>query len=195
MKKYALLILALFVGWVMLISIVPLFAYIISEHSGYIHPLYRWANFDGIHYLSIAEKGYTSEMRFMPLFPVLISGVTAISHHYFWSAFLIVYGALAVAIVYMYKLFRLDYTQKQSLLLTAAILTLPTSFFFGMIYTESIFLMFSILALYFARKGKGYLRHCLAYSHHSHALSDLLLLFHFLLNFLVKNKQKKFIIF
>lgn len=154
MKKYALLILALFVGWVMLISIVPLFAHIISERSGYIHPLYRWANFDGIHYLNIAEKGYTSEMRFMPLFPVLISGVTTISHHYFWSAFLIVYSALAVAIVYIYKLFRLDYTQKQSLLLTAAILSLPTAFFFGMIYTESIFLMFSGLALYFARKGK-----------------------------------------
>lgn len=154
MKKYALLVLAVFIGWVTLITLTPQIAHFISERTGYIHLQFRWANFDGIHYLNIAEKGYTSDMRFMPMFPILIHLVEKVTHHHFWSAFIIVYTTLSVAVVYLYKLLRLDYSPKQSLLLTGAIFMLPTSFFFGMVYTESIFLLFSVLSFYFARKGK-----------------------------------------
>lgn len=153
MKKYPLLVLAAFLGWLTLITITPQFAHSIPERSGYIHSLYRWANFDGIHYLNIAERGYTSDMRFMPLFPLLIH-LFGNSFHYFWSAFLIVHASLILALIFFYKLLRLDYTLKQSLFLTITILLLPTSFFFGMIYTESIFLLLSVLSLYCARKGK-----------------------------------------
>jgi len=153
MKKYPLLILSAFLGWFALIAVASQFAHVVPERTGYIHTLFRWANFDGIHYLNIAEKGYTSDMRFMPLFPALIH-VFGASTHYFWTAFLIVHTALLISLVYLYKLMRMDFGQKQSLLISAAILLLPSSFFFGMIYTESIFLLFSLLSLYSARKGR-----------------------------------------
>lgn len=153
MKKYPLLILSAFLGWFALIVIASQFAHVVPERTGYIHNSYRWANFDGIHYLNIAEKGYTSDMRFMPLFPALIH-VFGASTHYFWTAFLIVHTALLISLVILYKLMRMDFGQKHSLLITIAVLLLPTSFFFGTIYTESIFLLFSLLSLYSARKGR-----------------------------------------
>ena len=35
--------------------------------------LFPWANFDGIHYLNIAQYGYINQARFFPLFPLGIS--------------------------------------------------------------------------------------------------------------------------
>jgi len=34
--------------------------------------VYPWANFDGVHYVAIASRGYLDEGRFMPLFPLFL---------------------------------------------------------------------------------------------------------------------------
>lgn len=58
--------------------------------------LYPWANFDGVHYLSFASFGYTTEGNFFPLYPLLINklvqlfgGGQALGATYFFSGLII----------------------------------------------------------------------------------------------------------
>lgn len=117
----------------------------LSFNSIFLNP---WANFDGIHYLNIAEFGYTNQARFFPLFPLILrltigSPVTSI---------LLVTIIFFLAIYFFEKLIALDFSNqiaKQSLI---NLLLFPTSFFFVSIYSESLFLLLVTLSFYFARK-------------------------------------------
>jgi hypothetical protein len=153
MKKNILIILAAFCAWVALINLSTVASTVIPLRSGYVHSQFPWANFDGIHYLNIAARGYVSDMRFMPFFPLIVH-VFGVQTDYFWAAFLLVHLSLLLALIFAYKLFHLDFSPRRSLFLTLILLMLPASFFYGMIYTESIFLLFTVLAFYAARRGK-----------------------------------------
>lgn len=112
--------------------------------------LWAWANFDGEHYLSIAKDGYhLAEQAFFPLYPLLIKlfggGV--------WAGLLISNTSFFLALVGLFKLLRIDYSQKVSKLVIVLFLIFPTSFYFGAVYTESLFLCFTIWSFYFYRKG------------------------------------------
>jgi Gpi18-like mannosyltransferase len=112
--------------------------------------LWAWANFDGEHYLSIAKDGYhLAEQAFFPLYPLLIKlmggGV--------WLGLLISNTSFFLALVGLFKLLRIDYSQKIAKLAIILILIFPTSFYFGAVYTESLFLCFIVWSFYFYRKG------------------------------------------
>lgn len=51
-----------------------------------------------------------------------------------------------------YKLVRLDYPKKIAFWSIFFLLIFPTSFYFGSIYTESLFLLLTLLSFYYARK-------------------------------------------
>lgn len=113
--------------------------------------LWAWANFDGEHYLSIAKDGYhLAEQAFFPLYPLLIKllggGV--------WSGLIISNTSFFLALVGLFKLLRIDYSDKVSKLAVILLLLFPTSFYFGAVYTESIFLCFVVWSFYFYRKNK-----------------------------------------
>lgn len=125
--------------------------------------LFPWANFDGVHYLSIAANGYSNDLGFFPLYPILIkilSGVfnaqKAFDLGYFISGFLISNLAFLGALLVFYKLLRFDFNKEKSLQALFMLLIFPTSFFFGSLYTESLFLLFTLLSFYFARKEKWF---------------------------------------
>src|SRR5437868_5249810 len=42
--------------------------------------LFSWANFDGIHYLSIANYNYNLDGRFFPFYPILIHFFSLLLH-------------------------------------------------------------------------------------------------------------------
>lgn len=111
---------------------------------------YMWsfANFDGEHYLSIAKMGYANgEQAFFPFYPLLIKffGGTVV------SGLLISNVAILVALFGLYKLVRLDYSEKVAKISVVLILLFPTSFFFGSVYTESLFLCLIVWAFYLFR--------------------------------------------
>jgi len=121
--------------------------------------LFPWANFDGVHYLSIAGQGYTNNGRFFPLYSLLIKMGTlifgsppAFGTIYFFTALFISNLSLFLSLIIFYKLLRLDYSEKISLYSLMFLLLFPTSFFLGSIYSESIFLLVCLLSLYFSRK-------------------------------------------
>lgn len=156
-----------FLVWRIFLFVPLLFGSIFLEtRTGYLFKginnfiLFPWANFDGVHYLSIAANGYTTEGRFFPLFPLLINKLGFFSRNiseYFFIGFLISNLAFLGSLFVFYKLIRLDFTDKVARWSIIFLLVFPTSFYFGAIYSESLFLLLLLLSFYFARKGKWWL--------------------------------------
>lgn len=120
---------------------------------------YPWANFDGVHYLLIAGNGYTNNLEFFPLFPLIIRIVSFLFGTtqtfgivQFFTAFFISNNFFLLSIFVFYALIRLDYSKKIAQLSIIFLLLFPTSFYFGSIYGESLFLFLSLSCFYFIRK-------------------------------------------
>ncbi len=115
MKKYIPLLLGVVGVWILVLTIILNFSSVIPVRFGYIHPHFPLANFDGIHYLEIAKNGYTNNMRFMPLYPLLISIAATIIPFMplYWIGFLISLFFFISSFIYLNELFRLDYSNKQ----------------------------------------------------------------------------------
>ncbi len=115
-----------------------------------------WANFDGVHYISIASAGYANQAAFFPLYPMilrmLVFGAANINY-YLVSGLLISNIAFWAALVVFYKLIRLDYSDSVAKWSVVFMLTFPTAFFFGSVYSESLFLLLLLLSFWFVRKG------------------------------------------
>lgn len=124
------------------------------------HPfLWAWGNFDGEHYLSIAYQGYQPlTYFFFPIYPLTIAFIAKFLGGSFTSlaisGLLISNISFFVALVGLWKLIRLDYKKDIARLTILLLLVFPTSFYFGSIYTESMFLALVVWSFYFARKGK-----------------------------------------
>lgn len=122
--------------------------------------LFPWANFDGIHYLSIAGDGYTkADSRFFPLFPLIIHQVSSFlgggktfGALQFFVGLFIANTAFFISLIMLYKLIRFDFPKNVAIKSLFFMLVFPASFFFASIYSESLFLLLSLLSFYFARK-------------------------------------------
>ena len=159
-KKDFLFILYSFLSWRILLFVILFFAVknvALQQHflgggmQAYLkNPwLWAWANFDGEHYLAIVKEGYhLAEQAFFPLYPLLIKllggGV--------WSGLFISNASFFLALVGLYKLLRIDYSEKVTKLAVILLLIFPTSFYFGAVYTESLFLCLIIWSFYYYRK-------------------------------------------
>lgn len=111
--------------------------------------LWAWANFDGEHYLSIAQRGYGfGEEPFFPFYPLVIrilgGGIE--------FGLIVSHLSLLVALVGLYKLIRLDYSAKIAKTTIILLLIFPTSFYFGSVYTESLFLALTVWFFYALKK-------------------------------------------
>ena len=120
---------------------------------------WAWSNFDGEHYISIAQRGYGfAEQAFFPLYPLLIKTIIQLFNKdlttFTLVAFIISNFSFLVTLLGLYKLIKLDYKEKVARLSIILLLLFPTSFYFGSVYTESLFLAFVIWSFYFARKNK-----------------------------------------
>lgn len=134
------------------------FSYVEPVKGGLFY-LWSLANFDGIHYLSIAKSGYgLYQEAFFPLYPLLIKNLTT----FFWDdGFLtgvaVAWGGIILAIVVFYKLASKHLSNMASRWSIIALLVFPTSFFFLCAYTESLFLLLILLCFYFAQSKKWFL--------------------------------------
>ena len=122
-----------------------------------VNPVSLWnrANFDGVHYLFISENSYgLYEQSFFPLYPIAIKAASLITSYRETAAIILSLFFLIVSLVVMEKLFEKDLDRKTSLLAIALFLVFPTSFFFGAVYSEALFLLLSLLSFYWARNQK-----------------------------------------
>ncbi|RZN37109.1 MAG: hypothetical protein EFT35_06865 [Methanophagales archaeon ANME-1-THS] len=120
----------------------------------------RWNRWDAPHYVEIAKNGYTNVREasylivFMPLFPLVIRLLTALSGNYEISALLISNSASLLAGIFLYKLARIDYAHSTALKSLLYFALFPTSYFLIAGYTEGLFLCLTISCFYYARQEK-----------------------------------------
>jgi len=114
---------------------------------------------DSPHYLYLAENWYTNIgdqanfIVFLPLYPFLIKIFSLGLFNYkivslFLSNLFFILGGLI-----FYKLLRIDYSEKFSVLVLILMSIFPTSFFFSSTYPESLYLFLFSLSLYLIRKN------------------------------------------
>lgn len=154
-------ILALVSGWFIILVLITyfgasVFPSIKRPENIYLPPnnIYweRWSNWDGAHFLSIAQTGYQFyEVVFFPLYPILIKFLFYFTQNYFWSAYLISIISIFTGLYFFYKLILLDFTQEIAEKSIFLLLIFPTSFFFLATYTESLFFLLTIASFYYAR--------------------------------------------
>ncbi len=115
----------------------------------------EWANWDGGHFRGIAENGYlVFQVVFFPLFPLLIKALMYLGIPSLWGGLIISNLSIIAALFLLYKLVLLDFDAniaKKTILITLAF---PTAFYFGSVYSESLFLFLAVASLYFARKKR-----------------------------------------
>ncbi len=128
--------------------------------NNYLSNPYIWsaANFDGEHFLSIAQIGYQPlTYFFFPLYPMLIKVLAGLFQNnlvnYLYSGIFISHASLFIGLVGFYKLLKLDFKEETSKLAIILLLIFPTSFYFTTVYSESLFFALGIWTFYFARKG------------------------------------------
>ncbi|MDO8487463.1 MAG: mannosyltransferase family protein [Candidatus Curtissbacteria bacterium] len=121
------------------------------------HFIWSFGNFDGVHYLGIAKDAYAAQytQAFFPFYPILIKAVSFLTFgNLLVSALLISNIFFLAALLIFYKLVSKTHNQKIAFWSILFLLSFPTSFFFGAVYTESVFFLLIVSAFYLAEKGK-----------------------------------------
>lgn len=121
------------------------------------------SSYDSQIYLAIADKGYLNSrgnrfFAFYPLYPMLVRGFSYfLGNDLFLSGIFISLICSFIGVIYLYELFRMDADKKASSIGLFYFLFFPTAIFFSAIYTESLFLMLSVMTFYYARKEKWWI--------------------------------------
>lgn len=135
---------------------------------GFLGPI-PWANFDGVHYLSIAQNGYYQfQQAFFPLYPLLIRFLgKLLGGNLVLAGMLINTLSLLGALVLLWKLLEIGDSSTSSgqgfreiggvkKWAIVFMLFFPTSFFLSSIYTESLFLFLILLSFFSLQKKRGF---------------------------------------
>ncbi|MDO8487620.1 MAG: mannosyltransferase family protein [Candidatus Curtissbacteria bacterium] len=114
--------------------------------------LSSWAQWDGGHFINIARLGYFNpqEYAFFPLLPNLIRFVTIFTFGNLVLAGLIISNVSFLAfLIIFHKLVNKKFGSQIANISVFTFLTFPSAFFGVAVYSESIFLLLAVLALYF----------------------------------------------
>jgi len=113
----------------------------------------RW---DSIHYLAIAEHGYTKpgDAVFLPLYPLLIRALSFLVGSAPVAGVMISAASLVAALTLLHRLTSLELGSRAADTAVLLMAFAPLSFFFTAVYTESLFLALSLGCLYAARRDR-----------------------------------------
>lgn len=118
--------------------------------------IYSRANFDGVHYITIAEHGYKGTgliQAFFPVYPLLMQGLgflfgSSIAS-YLIAGVIISNLSLIGVLIIGYKLAAKLFDHQTGITFLLVLLTFPTSFYFGAVYNESLFLWLILLSVWY----------------------------------------------
>lgn len=116
----------------------------------------KFIKWDAHWYTYIAQQGYDElTIVFFPMLVMLIKiAAPFCNYDYGLAGFCVCNIFSLICFFLIYSLFQLDFTRTVSVRALTAFALMPTSFFLHSIYTESIFLTFSLACAYYARIGK-----------------------------------------
>lgn len=119
-----------------------------------------WNKWDTVHYLNLAQNGYAASgenaklIVFYPLYSLLVGIVARIIGNYLLAGVIVSDLSLGIGCFYLYKLARVDFDEETAVRSVKYMLIYPFSFFFGIVYTESLFVALSLMSLYYMRRNK-----------------------------------------
>lgn len=117
-----------------------------------------WERFDALWFLSIADSGYglgNESAAFFPLYPLAIRAVSfVLGGHPLAAALLVSNAAFLGALVMAYRLTMYELDERRARTTVMLLAFFPTSYFFLMPYTESLFLLLALTAFWGARRGR-----------------------------------------
>jgi hypothetical protein len=123
--------------------------------GGALSPLARW---DSTWYLGIAHSGYEGESTaFFPLYPMLVRGLAVVNAPgaLLVASYVVSLAAFLGALVLMQRLVSLELESERVARLSVLMLAIfPGALWFGAPYSESLFLLLSVAAFYFARTDR-----------------------------------------
>jgi Mannosyltransferase (PIG-V) len=113
-------------------------------------PAARW---DSVWYLAIAHGGYFSRpsSAYFPLYPFLIHTSTVLFRSALLAGTVISVVSMTVALYVLYLLSRLDLGEAQARATVMLVAFFPMAFFLSAVYTEALYLLLSVGAIYAAR--------------------------------------------
>ncbi|MBE0429923.1 MAG: hypothetical protein IBX61_08645 [Thermoleophilia bacterium] len=123
--------------------------------------LSMWYRWDANWYMSIIAQGYEwvpddqSNVAFFPLYPLMVKVLgLALGERYLMAGMALSTLFLISGMVFLYRLVREDYGEKVAGRAVLLLAIFPTSVYFSSLYTESLFLLSSVAAFYYARQGR-----------------------------------------
>ena len=120
-----------------------------------------WANWDGVWFIRIAAAGYHSHafsQAFFPLYPLAVRVVAPLAGDFYVVAGVVVsLACYAGAMVLLYRLALLERGSRVALWSVVFISVFPTAFFFQAVYSESMFLLLTLLSFSAGRRGRWWL--------------------------------------
>jgi len=181
MKKYLGLIklpLLIVVVWRLWLFLVAFFAiYVIPrfgnsfpyvntvlEPTGFPSWVWGFGNFDGVHYLRLAQNGYVDAyyQAFFPFFPLVIRFFNVFSRNILLDTRMFVDPSFFYTGIILSNLFiffsllvlRKIVEKKDFIWSVVLLLSFPTAYYFGTVYTESLFLLELLLFVLLIKKKK-----------------------------------------
>lgn len=123
--------------------------------------LWAWSNFDGEHYLALAQNGYQPlTYFFFPIYPIAIKIFSLVLGSSLFqlllSGLFVSWLSFLIALIGLFKLIKIDFKENIAKISIILLLLFPTSFYFGSVYTESLFFALVVWFFYFSR-NKNYL--------------------------------------
>ncbi|MBI4477749.1 MAG: hypothetical protein HY654_11280, partial [Acidobacteria bacterium] len=123
-----------------------------------------FARYDAGWYAGLARLGYEyipgrpNDYAFFPVYPALTGYLGFVLgggiFNYFLAGIIVSWGAFIGAMVVLYRLARLDLAEDEAARAVIYTAVFPFAFFFGVIYAESVFLLFTLLTFYGFRTRK-----------------------------------------
>lgn len=137
-----------FLIWLVSILVIFYFGFANFPHSPQFNNdfLKSFANWDGGHFLSIAQYGYLEKYQFafFPLYPLLINIISNLTHNYLYSALIISLSCAFLTIQLLFHLVSLNFDKKIAQKVILSLLIFPTSFYLLTVYSESLFLFLTM---------------------------------------------------
>lgn len=157
LKIFGLLLLSRLI--VLAIALIMRFAILgYGDISDAVHQI--WTYGDGYHYIDIAKYWYRSEgyiddvvrLVFLPFYPILIRAAAGFIGDYFLTAMLISHLAFSLAGCVMYRVARFDMDHDDAIRSVRILALLPSALFYAAPMSDSLFLLLSVVSIYFMRK-------------------------------------------
>ncbi len=128
-----------------------------------------WGVWDSLWYIDIAQNGYSTATKlpdfpnqtnfpFFPLYPLLMKLLgNLLGGHYFWAGLIISNVCLLLSCYVLYKLVEMQWGPKLAFRSVKYLFLFPVSFIFSGVFTESLYLLLSLLCFYLARRRQWWL--------------------------------------